>query len=293
MGVKRNAQIESDSEYVKAVHTMCKVIINQTFSVFGRIPFIFDQSSDKQLRDDALKVLHGETRRTIENRRNIIHESSKSKVLPFLDILLISQRSGNNISDEGIREEVDTFMFEGHDTTSSAIGFAIYQLSINPEIQQRAYEEAMEMVEREKEPMVFLEAVIKETLRLYPSVPLLSRLLDRDTEINGNIHPKGTSVTVLTYNVHRDERYFPDPEKFDPYRFLDQSIEIHPFAFIPFSAGPRNCIGQKFAMLELKTTLSVILRNFEILPAANFEPIQLPELVIKSGNGIRIKLRKR
>lgn len=279
------------------------MITSQTFSVLGRIPFIFNLTSQRKLRDSALQILHGETRSTIAKRRDNINierssnnedgSPSKKRNLPFLDILLISQRAGNNITDESIREEVDTFMFEGHDTTSSAIAFAIYQLSINPEIQQRAYEQALEMIDREKEPMDFLEAVIKETLRLYPSVPILSRILDRDTNINGTLHPKGTSVTVVTYNVHRNERYFPESEKFDPYRFLDRSKEIHPFAFIPFSAGPRNCIGQKFAMLELKTTLSVLLRNFEILPVVDFEPLQIPELVIKSGNGIRIRLRKR
>lgn len=270
------------------------MITKQTFSVLGRFPFIFNLTSHRKLRDDALKVLHGETTRTIDKRRieiDVTAESSKN--LSFLDILLVSQRAGSGISNESIREEVDTFMFEGHDTTSSAIGFAIYQLSLNPELQHIAYEEAKEMAGREKEPMVFLEAVIKETLRLYPSVPILSRILDRDTIINGQTYPKGTVLAVVTYNVHRNERYFPDSEKFDPYRFLDQSQEIDPFAFIPFSAGPRNCIGQKFAMLELKTTLSVLLRNFEILPAANFEPVQIPELVIKSGNGIRIRLKKR
>lgn len=270
------------------------MITNQTFSLLARFPFIFNLSSERKLRDDALEVLHGVTRRTIEKRSEDNKTwNEEAKILPFLDILLASQRTGNNITTESIREEVDTFMFEGHDTVSSAIGFAIYQLSINPEIQKIAYEEALIMIGRDKEPMEFLEAVIKETLRLYPSVPILARLLDQDTNINGKIHPKGSSVTVVTYILHRNEKYFPNPEKFDPNRFLNTANKIHPFAFIPFSAGPRNCIGQKFAMMELKIVLSMVLRNFEILPAVDFQPLQVPELVIKSSNGIRISLRKR
>lgn len=285
---------------------MCRVAHKQVFSFFNRFPIVFNNTAAGKERNEALRVLHGETLRTIELRRKKLEECNYNinsisddddvgtkRRLAFLDILLIAQKEGANLTDTEIREEVDTFMFEGHDTTSSAIGFAIYQLSLHPEEQQRAYEEAMSMVGREKETMKYLEAVIKETLRLYPSVPMYGRCLQEDFEIRGMKIPKGTGVSVFTYMCQRSEKWFPEPDKFDPERFLDAEKDLHPYAFVAFSAGPRNCIGQKFAMLELKCSLANILRNFEILPAENFKPQELAEVIIKSSNGIHVRLRKR
>lgn len=106
------------------------------------------------------------------------------------------------------------------------------------------------------------------------------------------ILPPGTFVTILAYMIHRNPEIFPEPEKFNPERFLNGQY-IHPFAHVAFSAGPRNCIGQRFAMLELKCALSKLLRAFEYLPVPGFVPQVLPELVLKSGNGIQVQLRKR
>lgn len=273
-------------------------------------PF-FKFTKPGQERDAALKILHGETNRVIKLRRKQLQDShiqslsdaqkaeaadlmgGSKRRLAFLDMLLISQMEGVAISDREIREEVDTFMFEGHDTTSSALGFAIYLLSQHTEFQQQAYEEAVALEGREKESMPFIEAVIKETLRLYPSVPFFSRSVTEDLNVGSLTVPKGASVSILAYMVQRDEKYFPNPEIFDPPRFLNKDNDLHPFSFVAFSAGPRNCIGQKFAMLELKCTLSYLLRNFEFLPVKDYKPNPLAELVMKSGNGIQIRMKVR
>ncbi|XP_055911117.1 LOW QUALITY PROTEIN: probable cytochrome P450 4s3 [Eupeodes corollae] len=308
MGIKKNAQLQSTSEYVTAVQNMCRISHRQSFSPWKRIAFLFRFTEDFKERNHALDILHGETNRVIAMRRsslktsniqtladaaNTIDESGVKKRLAFLDILLLAQAEGADLSDVDIREEVDTFMFEGHDTTSSALAFAIYLLSQNKAAQQKAFEEAVALEGKEKDTMKYLEAVIKETLRLYPSVPFYSRLMTEDVKIR-NLHmPKGSAVSLLAYAVHRNEKYFPEPDLFSPERFLDEENQLHPYAFIAFSAGPRNCIGQKFAMLELKCTLSNILREYELLPVEGFVPLPLAELVLKSGNGIQVRLRKR
>ncbi|XP_054730069.1 probable cytochrome P450 4s3 [Anastrepha obliqua] len=307
MGIKKNVQMQSESEYVKAVQTICRVMHKQSFSFWQRFEFLYRFTNAYKERTEALKTLHGETKRVIKLRRQMLQDThiqtmadaEKSddvgvkRRLAFLDMLLISQLEGGDLTDQEIREEVDTFLFEGHDTTSSAIGFCIYLLSQHQAIQQRAYEEAVSFEGREKESMRYLEAVIKETLRIYPSVPFYSRRVKEDLQIGNITVPKGASVSTLAYMVHRDEKNFPDPEKFDPERFLAGEKHIHPYAFVAFSAGPRNCIGQKFAMLELKLALSSLLRSYEFLPVDNFKPNALAELVMKSGNGIQIRLRPR
>ncbi|XP_016924202.2 probable cytochrome P450 4s3 [Drosophila suzukii] len=307
MGIKKHAQLQSDSEYVQAVQSICRVMHKQSFSFWQRLNVFFKHSKPGREREAALKVLHDETNRVIRLRREqLIQERAESRPeaeqddvgakrrLAFLDMLLLTQMEGGaELSDTDIREEVDTFMFEGHDTTSSAIAFALSLLSKNPDVQQRAFEEASELEGREKESMPYLEAVIKETLRIYPSVPFFSRKVLEDLQVGKLTVPKGASISCLIYMLHRDPNNFPDPERFDPDRFLFNEKQMHPFAFAAFSAGPRNCIGQKFAMLELKTTLSMLLRSYRFLPDEDHQPKPLAELVTKSGNGIRLRILSR
>ncbi|XP_017017316.1 probable cytochrome P450 4s3 [Drosophila kikkawai] len=304
MGIRKHAQLQSDSEYVQAVQKICRVMHKQSFSFWQRLNIFFRHTKPGKERDAALKVLHDETNRVIRLRREqLLQERAEARPeaeqddvggkrrLAFLDMLLLSQMEGGaELTDTDIREEVDTFMFEGHDTTSSAIAFTLSLLSKHAAIQQRAYEEVSELEGREKEPMPYLEAVIKESLRIYPSVPFFSRKVMEDLPVGKLTVPKGASISCLIYMLHRDPANFPDPERFDPERFLLNEKQMHPFAFAAFSAGPRNCIGQKFAMLELKTSLSMLLRSYRFLPDEDYQPQPLAELVMKSGNGIRVRI---
>lgn len=106
---------------------------------------------------------------------------------------------------------------------------------------------------------------------------------------------KGTQIVIYTYELHRDPAVFPDPEEFRPERFLPSSIQgRNPFAYIPFSAGHRNCIGQKFANLEMKSTISKVVRNYELLPLVpKHTPFILSEVILRSDNGVMLKLKNR
>ncbi|GAB0092199.1 Probable cytochrome P450 4s3 [Sergentomyia squamirostris] len=307
MGIKKNAQENSDSEYVRAVKKICEILHRRSFSMIFRMQFFFNLSSYKKIQDETLEVLHKETRRVIQLRRKalesldintseVLNEASSmlgmKKRLAFLDMLLIAQREGKDLTDEHIREEVDTFMFEGHDTTSSAIAFTIYLLSHHPKEQELAYQESLEFEDRESETMKYLEGVIKESLRLYPSVPFYSRLIQEPVKINDIVVPPGVSLSIQAYLLHRDPEIFPNPDIFNPERFIGND-NLHPYAYVPFSAGPRNCIGQKFAMLEMKKTVAKVLRHFEFLPVDTYKPILLPELIIKSENGVQVRMKKR
>ena len=140
--------------------------------------------------------------------------------------------------------------------------------------------------------LAYTERCLKECLRIYPSVVLIGRDINEDVQTStGYIIPKGTMAHIFIYDLHRNPDLYPDPLKFDPDRFLPENIQKrHPFAYIPFSAGSRNCIGQRFAMLELKALLCGILRKF------NLEAVDRPEdivfqadLVLRSKNPIRVK----
>ncbi|KAJ8943363.1 hypothetical protein NQ318_002596 [Aromia moschata] len=312
MGVPINAQKHEDSDYVRNVKQMGRIVMDRAFSATKSNNFLYMLSRDYYLERKLVRELHDVTTAVINTRRKELatkradgeqhNDLGRKKNLAFLDILLQSTIDGEPLSSEDIREEVDTFMFEGHDTTSSAISFTIFLLANHPEVQKQAFEEQKEIFGDDADrsctvsdlnQMRYLELVIKEGLRIYPPVPMYGRSTNEDIEYKGNVIPKGINISVYAYGILRDPEYFPEPDKFDPSRFM-HTDGTKPYSYIPFSAGPRNCIGQKFAVLEVKSCLSKLLRKFEILPTIpEHKPILVMELILKSKNGIKVKLTKR
>jgi cytochrome P450 len=119
--------------------------------------------------------------------------------------------------------------------------------------------------------------------------------MSEDAKVDDLKIKKGTNVSIFTYSIHRDERYYPEPEKFDPDRFLpENSRNRHAFAYLPFSVGKRNCIGQRFAMMEEKILLASILRRFEVTSLMTTEELEpTAEIVLKPKNGVPLKLTLR
>ncbi|CAH1108887.1 unnamed protein product [Psylliodes chrysocephalus] len=198
MGISVNAQLDNKSQYVRSVEEICRIITDRNFSPLDTrfYPFTINYYKEKM----ALKVLHAHTDTVIDRRikemKNCVVENNENDVgikkkMAFLDTLLNSNCDGKPLSRTDIREEVDTFMFEGHHTISSAISFALYSLANNPSVQKKALEEQKEIfgdlksakpIPADLQDMKYLELVIKETLRLYPSVPFFGRNVTEDFE---------------------------------------------------------------------------------------------------------------
>ncbi|XP_072762581.1 cytochrome P450 4C1-like [Anoplolepis gracilipes] len=122
----------------------------------------------------------------------------------------------------------------------------------------------------------YLERCLKEALRLYPSVFTIFRKAVEDVKLQSYVIPAGTIMHFHIYGVHRDPNFWPNPEVFDPDRFLPERIQNrHPYSYIPFNAGPRNCIGQRFALLELKATIASLVHNFYLEPVDYLKNMQL------------------
>ncbi|KAJ8944499.1 hypothetical protein NQ318_011757, partial [Aromia moschata] len=142
----------------------------------------------------------------------------------------------------------------------------------------------------------YMERCVKESLRIYPSVPFISRTLEEDVVTStGHTLPKSAIINIHIFDIHRNPKIWPDPEKFDPDRFLPENCQNrHPFAYVPFSAGPRNCIGQRYAILEIKAVLCGILRKFILEPVDTPESIVLvPDIVLRAQKEIRVKFTPR
>ncbi|MFD3508723.1 cytochrome P450 [Nocardia sp. NPDC058666] len=184
---------------------------------------------------------------------------------------LVSARDGDDaLSDNEIRDQVKIFLFAGHDTTATALTFALHLLGSAPEAQARVREEADRVLTgspptaADIHELTYTTMVLKEATRLYPSAPFLSRRAVRDSDICGYHIPAGADVTISPWVVHHRADLWPDPYRFDPDRFdPDLDKQRHKFAWFPFGHGPRGCIGQHFAMLEAALTLATLVRDFE------------------------------
>ncbi|XP_014897490.1 cytochrome P450 4V8 [Poecilia latipinna] len=312
MGRKIYAQSDSESEYVKCVYRMSDIVSHRQRTPWFWPDFIYYFFGEGKNHDKTLKILHSFTYKVIKERsENLSYIESdsdsdhgKRKRQAFLDMLLkTTDEDGNKLSHQDIQEEVDTFMFEGHDTTAASMNWALHLLGTHPEVQRKVQQELHEVFGTSGRPintedlkkLRYLECVIKEALRLFPSVPFFARSLCDDCNLNGFKVPKGANAIIITYSLHRDPRYFPEPEEFRPERFFpENSAGRPPYAYVPFSAGLRNCIGQRFALMEEKVVLASILRNFNVEACQKRDELRpVGELILRPENGIWIKLEKR
>ncbi|XP_066143724.1 cytochrome P450 4d2-like [Euwallacea fornicatus] len=312
MGVRIESQNFKNQDYVHAVKDYCRIAVIRMMSSWKRVPVLFKLAEEHGSQRQNVKILHGFSTSVIEKRkREFVNEKlnealkvdslGRKNKLAFLDLLLNATVDGKPLTSEDIREEVDTFIFEGHDTTSSAIASALFLLANNPKHQDLVRKEQKDIYGKDRDrpttsqdlhAMKYLDLVIKETLRLYPSVPVIGRKVTEDIEYKGHKIPKNTFLTIFIYGMHRDPDYFESPNEFIPERFLDTNFKS-PYLYVPFSAGPRNCIGQKFAVLEMKCMISKIIRHFVLSPTnPPHKMIIVSEAVLKSRNGVNVQLER-
>ncbi|XP_036612351.1 cytochrome P450 4B1-like [Trichosurus vulpecula] len=308
-GRSNRGQTQSDITYYEAIEELTLLMQERMASFQYHNDFFyywFTTHGQKFLR--ACKVAHDHTDKVIRARRAALKEEDVQekiqgkKRLDFLDILLkAGDENSNKLSDADLRSEVDTFMFAGHDTTTSGISWFLYCMALHPEHQQRCREEVQEILGNRDTiqwedlgKMTYLTMCIKESFRLYPPVPQVYRQLNKPvTFMDGKSLPEGSLVSLHIYALHRNPTVWDKPEVFDPQRFSpENSSTRHPYAFIPFSAGPRNCIGQQFAMMETKVVTALCLLHFEF----SLEPSRMPskrlQLALGSKNGIHLNLKK-
>ncbi|KAL2763323.1 cytochrome P450 4F2 precursor, partial [Daubentonia madagascariensis] len=301
---------EKPSEYIATILELSALVAERSQHILQHIDFLYYLTSDGRRFRKACRLVHNftdavirERRRTLPNQGidEFLKAKAKTKTLDFIDVLLLSKdEDGKELSDEDIRAEADTFMFEGHDTTASGLSWILYHLARHPEYQERCRQEVRELL-RDREPkeiewddlaqLPFLTMCIKESLRLHPPVPTISRYCTQDIVLpDGRVIPKGVICLISIFGTHHNPTVWRNPEVYDPSRFDPENIKDRsPLAFVPFSAGPRNCIGQTFAMAEMKVVLALTLLRFRVLPDRT-EPRRKPELVLRAEGGLWLRV---
>ncbi|XP_031624495.1 probable cytochrome P450 9f2 [Contarinia nasturtii] len=296
------------------------------FSRFFNIKF-FDEKITNEFKDMILNTMEIRKEKNIHRpdminilmqvRDGILNSQTEEGFKEVNDGFATAEESevkntfvGHRWNDDELVAQCLVFFLAGFETSSSVLSFAAYELVANPDIQQKLYEEIAAVNERLNgkrisydvlQKMKYLDQVVSETLRKWPIAVIIDRICvknyvyDDGDQLRFKID-KGSSVIYSLYSTHHDSKYYPDPEKFDPERFSeDNKHNIMPGTYVPFGVGPRNCIGSRFALMELKAILYYLLLNFSFEPNKD---TQIPLKMKKGGfvnteNGVHLELKSR
>ncbi|XP_002739096.1 cytochrome P450 4F3-like [Saccoglossus kowalevskii] len=261
--IETHCQTEvSTNPYITAVYELSEMVVNRINfpPYFSDLIFHLTYSGYKWRR--ALRQVHGHSKTVIHQRKQALEEQKelgikhKRKYIDFLDILLEARdENGKGLTDQEIQDEVDTFMFEGHDTTASGISWILYNIAKHTEHQRKCQEEIDELMEQKDKDVIewddlsklpYLTMCIKESLQLHPPVPFIGRKLSKPIEMpsptgNGKVTiPAGERIGLPIIGLHHNPHVWEDPEVYNPLRFTPENSKGRsPHAYLPFSAGPR------------------------------------------------------
>jgi cytochrome P450 len=251
--------------------------------------------ANRRLRASTRKV-DAVVHRVIEARRR-----SGAQAGDLLSLLIQARdEEGGGMTDAQVRDEAMTLFLAGHETTALALSYALYLLAGDPERQGRLAEELARVLAgrtpalADLEGLRFTEAVVLESMRLYPPAWAMAREAMTDVEIGGWRYPKGAEFVISPWVVHRDARTFQEPEAFRPERWADDLARRLPrFAYFPFGGGPRVCIGNRFAMMEAKLVLAGAVQRFRFERVPETSLSLMPSATLRPRHGIRLRLAPR
>jgi cytochrome P450 len=258
-------------------------------------PLLPPTARTRELRD-AIGLLDQRVERMIADRRR--DPAGRQDLLSLL-LEARDEDDHSRMSDKQVRDEVLTLFIAGHETTASGLAWSLYLLARAPEALRRARAEADALGGRlpgydDLPRLPYCLQVFKEALRLFPPIYVFGRQALCDVSVGGYVLPAGTIVIVSPFALHRRADLYPDPERFDPERFTREAEEARPReAYLPFSGGPRTCIGNHFALMEGPLVLATILGRVELELATDKVIEPAPSATLRPDGGVPMRVRRR
>ncbi|XP_067131382.1 cytochrome P450 4C1-like [Centruroides vittatus] len=321
LGVSLNSQTEGNEEYVSAINRISIYFPEWLLNPMYWFAPIFAMTKMGRNFKKDVEIIHRFDEKVFErSKANFVQkkqlqksfdegaqyeEEAKAKRKPrIIDALLDLHVNQGLMSEEDVIRDAEGGMFAGHDTVAHAMSWTLYFLGRFPEVQEKVYLELQEIFENDINrditiddltKMTYLECVIKESMRIYPPGPFIARKNPSEMKIGNYVLPANSTLLISIYGIHHNPSVYENPEVFDPDRFLPENFKnFHPYAFLPFSAGPRNCIGNKLAMVEMKIVLANVLRNFKVYSLDPQDKIVTSFAVMLTPiSGIRMCVEKR
>ena len=263
------------------------------FSLYTiRLPF---WPSTRRLNRDVV-ILDGVVNKIIAERRQ--EPSGRDDLLAML-MQSRDEETGESMDDHQLRDEVMTLLLAGHETTAVALTWAFYLLSQHPAGVQRLAAELDEVLGGETPtvaplpPLDYTRMVIEETMRLYPPAYGIARWGNQADQVGGFDIPANAVITLMPYLTHRHPAFWPEPEKFDPERFTAERVAERPrFAYLPFGGGPRQCIGNNFAMTEAILLLATIMQRCRLALLPGHQVALQPLITLRPRGGMPMVVRQ-
>ncbi|KAJ8982605.1 hypothetical protein NQ317_005077 [Molorchus minor] len=315
MGVKVNAQT-TDSPFPKWVDRIFEIVFLRIFVFWYHFDFIFNMTMLAKDFSCCIENMHRYSEhvsqcikqlvqciQSVVREKKIAHEKEMGQLKQ--KGIQIKKRYDENsqFTEQELTEEVNTFIIAGSDTTASTSSFALVAMGLHQDLQQKVFEEVIDVIgpDRAVEPadlphLKYTERFVKETLRIFPVAGFVVRAVEEDVDIGDHVLPSGSSVIFGILRAHTNEKYWPDPYKFDPDRFLPEEVaKRHPCTYVPFSYGPRNCIGMKYGMMSIKTLIATVIRRYRIHTSyKRLEDIKLKSnLVLRPKDGYKVSIEVR
>ncbi|KAL3105665.1 hypothetical protein niasHT_029081 [Heterodera trifolii] len=304
MGVQMDLEQNICRKYMEAIknfgiyqhiYALCPlyILFPITWYLFGH--GFATRKAVKSLKAFSTKVVEDRIRINEANggirKDGLMHSEGslyKGKIMAFLDFLL-TLREEQKLNTEQVREQVDAFMFGGHDTVAHGLMWFLWSMACHPEYQQKVHaeivehfgtidgeegddEQLLQLTASDVNKLPYLDRCIRETMRMFPLIPILERELQADLRIGDKTMPRGAIVAIMPLVIHHNEKVWPRHWEFDPDNFLPERMaKRSPYDYLPFSAGPRNCLGNRFAILELKIILVHVFRRLRFSTTIPFE----------------------
>lgn len=287
-------------ERVRVIEQALDVIMRGSSGIYTvtRYLHIPTLTQNRYLR--AVRQLDAVVFELISRGKEKIKEGADGAAKDLLTLLLLARdEQGCMMTDQQLRDEVITLLLAGHETTALTLSWTWYLLAQHPEIERRLHEELdFKLGGRlptadDLAKLPYADKVIREALRLYPPAWRIGRTASRPIHVGDYVLPAGAAIVMSQWVTQRDERWFPNPERFDPDRWdPEPAAKLPRLAYFPFGGGPRVCIGAGFAMMESTLLLASIAQRFRmrLLQDQRIEP--LPSITLRPKNGIRVELEE-
>lgn len=291
------ADVEGEApEIGRAIHAVLEQfrrLFNPLYDYLEKLPLLANhrQREAGRLLDETIRRMIAERRASGETRHDLLE-------------MLLSARDENHgnqgMSDQLIRDEVLTLFLAGHETTANAVSWCLYQVSENPWVEDRLYQELQSVLRgrspafEDVEKLVYTRQVLAEAMRLFPPVWVMGVEVVEPCQAGNQLFPAGSVLLLSQWVMHRDARFYPLPERFDPDRFTPEAQAARPrYAYFPFGAGPRVCIGEPFAWVEGVLLLATLLQRWQMRMASSFRYGLQPSITLRPRYGMPMLLFRR
>ena len=290
-------KVAESRESVKTIDTIVYRLISEKKKVLQNNTNMENSNLGEDLLTRLLQVQLSFQKKSKENTSSEIKDTNKESNL---------ENQEDNMDDKQIRDNVLTMLIAGHETTANALTWTYYLISQHPNVEEKIHEEIDKVISQNKEnkdkqikiPRVedltkfkYVEKVIRESLRIYPTVWSIGRIVEEDYLIDKYTIPKGSSIIMSQYVIQHDNRFYKDPHEFNPERWTDEfKRSIPKFSYFPFGGGIRGCIGEPFAWQEAILLMATISSNWNIKILSKQKVEMSPGITLNPKNGIKMKI---